>query len=496
MGIRQILTWGLALAALVTGSAGLAAPATSGRTETALTSGWRFAFGAEHNEKSDDSGWQSVTLPHSWNRIGGYSAKAANANDRKGQGWYRLRFRANDTAAAPRRAWLQFDGASIVSDVWLNGILLGRHYGGVSGFRFDVSKAIRVGDNELVVRTDNTAPDAKGSVTAETLPMGGDWFMYGGLYRKVALITAAPVHIDLGDYGGPGVYARTLTLSGARAEVQVMSRVRNEAGSAQPVRIRTTLLDAKGKAVASTTQALSIETAATQEVKSLLRVAKPRLWNGVADPYLYKVQVEVLSDAVAIDKVVQQFGIRTMHFDANKGFFLNGKHLALRGVNRHQESGDNGWATTDDELLRDYAIIKDMGANSVRLAHYQHAQAEYDLADRMGLVVWAEMPLVLLSAPYGAAVATPGFIANAELHLRELIRQNYNHASIAVWSVANEPNIANVWMNPKAPTVPLLKSLVKLAREEDPSRAPTLASCCGNMPGDLMPTWRMLYGRR
>lgn len=476
------------LATVVLGAGVHAAPsAERGRTETSLANGWRFAFGDQHTEKSDASNWQVVNLPHSWNRIGGHTTKAADANDSRGKGWYRLTFRADARVAKPRRSWLQFDGASIVSDVWLNGVLLGRHSGAVSGFRFDVSDAIRPGENLLVVRTDNTSPETKGSVTAETLPMGGDWFMYGGLYRQVSLVTTAPVHIDLGDHGGPGVYARTLALNGGRASVEVVAKVRNDGGAARSLRIRTSLVDAKGAVVATQTQPLSMATAAQREIKTILEVAKPRLWNGVADPYLYKVQVEVLSATGSIDTVAQNFGIRTMRFDPDKGFFLNGKQLALRGVNRHQETGANGWASTDDELKQDYAIIKEIGANTVRLAHYQHAQAEYDLADRMGLVVWAEMPLVLLSAPYGEPTATPGFVANSEQHLRELIRQNFNHPSIAAWSIANEPNIANVWMPLKPPTVPLLERLAKLASAEDPSRPPVLASCCGTLPGDLMP---------
>ncbi|WP_026354763.1 glycoside hydrolase family 2 [Massilia niastensis] len=487
-GLVHLVAASLAAVMLLGAGAHASPAAGSGRTETSLDKDWRFAFGDGHTEHSDDRHWQVVTLPHTWNRIGGHATKTPDANDRRGKGWYRLRFRADAWTAKPRRTWLQFDGASIVSDVWLNGVLLGRHSGGVSGFRFDVSDAIRPGDNLLVVRTDNTAPETRGSVTAETLPMGGDWFMYGGLYRKVSLVTTAPVHIDLADHGGPGVYARTVALDAARARVEVVAKVRNDAGAAQSVRIRTSLVDAKGTVVASTTRPLSLAVAAQRDVQTILDVARPRLWNGVADPYLYRLQVEVLSGAGALDTVAQNIGIRTMRFDPDKGFFLNGKPLVLRGVNRHQETGANGWAATQEELERDYAIIKDIGANTVRLAHYQHAQADYDLADRMGLVVWAEVPLVLLSAPYGEPAATPGFIANAEQHLRELIRQNFNHPSVAVWSIANEPNIGNVWMNPKPPTVPLLERLARLSREEDPSRPPVLASCCGTLPGSLMPT--------
>lgn len=487
-------TWGISrsailLAALILpGIGACAAPAAAGeRTTTALTDGWRFAFGDQYTESSDDSHWQTVRLPHSWNRIGGHPAKAPDANDLKGKGWYRLKFEAPAGTAKPRRTWLQFDGASIVSEVWLNGVAVGRHAGGVSGFRFDVTDMIRPGENQLVVSADNTAPDKKGSVTAETLPMGGDWFMYGGLYRKVSLVTTDPVHIDLADNGGPGVYAHTESLDAGGAKLAVVARVRNDAAAPRSARIRTSLIDHLGRVVASRTRPLALAAAGVGETRTILDVGKPHPWNGVADPYLYKLQVEVQAGGRTVDRMTQKVGIRTMRFDPDKGFFLNGRQLALHGVNRHQESGANGWATTDDELERDYALIKEIGANTVRLAHYQHAQAEYDLADRMGLVVWAEMPLVLLSAPYGEPKATPGFIANAEQHLRELIRQNFNHPSIVAWSVANEPNISSVWMPIKAPTVPLLERLAALARAEDPSRPPVLASCCGTLPGDLTP---------
>lgn len=456
------------------------------RTETPLNTGWRFAFGERQfsTVEADQSQWQQVTLPHTWNRIGGQSAKPAEANEERGQGWYRLTFDAAGATAGSRRNWLQFDGASILSEVWLNGVPLGRHEGGVSGFRFDVTGVIRPANNQLVVKTDNTAPETPGSATAETLPMGGDWFMYGGLYRKVSLISTDALHIDLGDHGGPGIYARTLTIADGTAEVDVLARLRNDRPATAAASLRFSLVDKDGTTVATTTRRLSLKAAASAESRARLRVLRPHLWNGVKDPYLYQVRVEVMSGGEVVDSVTQAFGIRTMHLDPDRGFFLNGKKLALHGVNRHQEAGANGWAVSDAELERDYDLITEIGANTVRLAHYQHAQAEYDIADRKGLVVWAEMPLVQLSAPYGKAEATPGFIANAEQHLRELIRQNYNHPSIAVWSVSNEPNLSGLWMPLKPPTLPLLRRLAALSREEDPSRPPVLASCCGTIPGE------------
>jgi beta-galactosidase len=459
------------------------------RSETALVQGWRFAFGDRHGDEAgiDDTSWQQVSLPHTWNRIGGHADKAPGSNENRGQGWYRLRFDAPPAAGKGRRSWLQFDGASVVTEVWLNGVAVGTHHGGVSGFRFDVTGAIRPGANQLVVRTDNSAPETPGSNTADTLPMAGDWFMYGGLYRKVSLLTTDPLHVDLADHGGPGVRTRTLAIDAGSASVEVVTQVRNDGPGAARGAVRYALLDAKGTVVAKVTQPLAAAPASSTGQRITLRVPKPRLWNGVADPYLYRLRVDVLAGARVADSVTQDIGIRTMRFDPDRGFFLNGKKLALHGVNRHQETGDNGWAATDADLARDYALIREIGANTVRLAHYQHAQAEYDLADRAGLVVWAEVPLVTLAAPHGKAQATPAYLANAELHLRELIRQNINHPSIAVWSVANEPNLAAMWMPNPPLTLPLLRRMVALAQAEDPSRPPVLASCCGTIPGELSP---------
>jgi beta-galactosidase len=476
--------------ATMAGSPGFAASAeVQARTETVLDHGWRFLFRKDGNAEPGptDPGWQPVALPHTWNRIGGHAEKAPGSNDSRGQGWYRLDFDAPASTAAPRRSWLQFDGASIVTDVWLNGTKVGTHRGGVAGFRFDVSRQLRAGQNRLLVRTDNTSPEAKGSPTAETLPMGGDWFMFGGIYRKVALVTTDPLHLDLDDHGGPGVYARTLQIDPTSATVEVVAKVRNDAAGAARSTVRYSLLDKQGKVVASAKENVLVQPGAGGAGKARLTVPGPRLWNGRADPYLYRVKVDVLAEGRVRDTMIRNFGIRTMRFDPDEGFFLNGKHLALHGVNRHQETGGNGWASTEEDLARDYALITEIGANTVRLAHYQHAQAEYDLADRMGLIVWAEIPLVNLSAPHGLAAPTPAFIENAETHLRELIRQNYNHPSIAVWSVANEPNLTGLWMPLKPATLPLLHRLAELSRMEDPSRPPVLASCCGTIPGEATP---------
>ncbi len=465
----------------------------SGREERQLVSGWRFALSGTLNERADidDSTWQRVDLPHTWNRVGGYGAKPPGANEAKGTGWYRLHFEVGSTTNPSlengRRTWLQFDGASVVADVWLNGVSLGRHDGAFSRFRFDVTDEVRPGQNLLAIRTDNTAPATPGAATAETIPMSGDWFMYGGLYRKVSLISTNAVHIDLADAGGSGVYVNTVSADDQKAQLAIVTKIRNDAAGESATRVRTALIDTKGTVVATATQELMLAAGTTGDVRTALDLTRPHLWNGVPDPYMYKLRTQVLFGDTLLDQVETNVGIRTIRIDPEHGFFLNGKKLVLHGVNRHQEVADKGWAASEADVEKDYELIAELGANTVRFAHYQHDQFEYELADRLGLIVWSELPFVNTPAPEGQPEATPALVANAELQLREMIRQNFNHPSIAVWSVANEPNLLVARMQQKARTLPLLERLVKLANAEDAYRPGVLASCCGTLPGDAAP---------
>ena len=448
-----------------------------------LSTGWRFrqASGLAGVEAAqfDDSDWSQVTVPHTWNRLGNEGTqRSPQSNTVQGTGWYRLRFKA-PPAAHGSRYFLQFDAVGTIADVWLNGHYLGKHEGAFARFRFDASAAINpTGDNLLAVRADNSRPQP-GATTQNVIPLSGDFFMFGGIYRSAALIVTQPVHLDLLDFGGPGVYERALTIQPGAATVQVTSRVVNNESSPQRLRIETAISDADGKVVASSMDPTGpVAPGAVSVLQTNLNVANPRLWQGRQDPYLYRTVVTLRSmQGTVLDRVTQPLGLRTLRFDPNKGFFLNGEHQFLKGVCLHQDRPVEGWAVSDEDQEEDFALLADLGANAVRMAHYQHDQRSYEVADAAGIVVWAEIPLVN-AVSYDGSAANAALAANARQQLLELIQQNRNHPAVALWSIANEVDLlATIRSGPSKPGS-LLRSLNALAKSQDPDRPTTFADCC------------------
>jgi len=463
------------------------APAAAQRTETPLADGWRFHLGAVAGdataERFDDAGWTPVSVPHTWNRLGSYSvARRPDANTTRGVGWYRLAV-DRPAGAAGKRVFLQFDAASIVAEVWVNGRKLGRHEGAFGRFRVDATDALRPGRNVLAVKVDNSKPEP-GGTTEFVVPISGDFFMYGGLYRPVSMIVTGQAHLDLMDHGGPGIYGRVASLTDEAARVAVLARLRND-GRAGAFTLRTRLIDAGGREVARSEDRVTLSAGAAAEREAMLTIAAPRRWNGLADPYLYRTAVELVGRRGAVlDRVEQPLGLRTVAVDPDRGFLLNGKPLRLNGVNRHQDRQDKGWALSPADHRQDMALIKELGANSIRLAHYNHASPFYDLADRNGMVLWAELGLVNLASIPGVADTPAPMRASAEAQLTELIRQNYNHPSVAVWSIGNEiTNWSSKGLTPSNAR-PLMTALNTLAKREDPNRPTTLAACCEVLPGE------------
>jgi beta-galactosidase len=453
------------------------------RVQVPLASGWRFkqAAGLTGVEvpRFDDSTWATVTVPHTWNRIGNEGLeRSPQSNNVQGTGWYRLKFQA-PAAAKGSRYFLQFDAVSTVADVWLNGHYLGKHEGAFARFRFDATAAmIPSGDNLLVVKADNTRP-APGASTENVPPLSGDFFMFGGIYRKASLIVTQPVHVDMLDFGGPGIYGRLSEIHPDTASVQITTRVTNSNSAPQRVRVETTILSADDKVVASNTSDTGpLMAGAVAVVQASLNIANPHLWQGVSDPYLYRTVVTLRSPQGAVlDRVTQPLGLRTLRFDPDEGFFLNGKHQYLQGASMHQDRPVKGWAVSDSDQEEDFAILADLGANATRLAHYQHDQRSYELADAAGMVVWAEIPLVN-AVSFDGAAANTAFSANARQQLLELIQQNRNHPSVAVWSIANEIDLTATQSKGPSRPASLLKELNALAKSQDPDRPTTFADCC------------------
>jgi beta-galactosidase len=453
-----------------------------------LATGWRFKQGADlrgvESPAYDDSSWPQVSVPHTWNRIGNEGVERSPlSNNVQAVGWYRLRFKAPAPPGSSARYFVQFDAVSTVADVWLNGHYLGKHEGAFARFRFDASAAIDpAGDNLLVVKADNSRPQP-GATTENVPPLSGDFFMFGGIYRSAALIVTSPVHVDMLDFGGPGVYSSALEVGPASATVQVTTRLANDGRSREHVQVESAIVDADGRVVASSSNTVEVaasvpRASAVNVLNANLSITNPRLWQGRRDPYLYKTIVTVRSLKGAIlDRVTQPLGLRTMRFDADKGFFLNGEHLYLKGASMHQDRPVKGWAISNADQTEDFDILTDLGATAVRLAHYQHDQLSYDLADSRGIVLWAEVPLVN-KVSFDGSAANTALAANARQQLIELIRQNRNHPSVAVWSIANEIDLTATQTKGPSKPASLLKTLNMLAKTEDPTRATTFADCC------------------
>jgi hypothetical protein len=444
----------LLLAAWALGLATPALAAGGSREAVTLSAGWLFAKG-EHpgavEPDFDDSTWTRTTLPHTFN-----AGESGEGDYYRGPGWYR---RAFEIAAleSGRRLYAQFDGAALVADVHLNGAAVCRHEGGHAAFRCDLTGHLQPGRNVLAVRVDNSA-------TRVVSPLGGDFTVFGGLYRPVSLIEADAVHFDLLDHGGPGVYARATSIEPATARIAVEAKVANEGPRSRRTPLTVRVLDAEGHEVARASTTVEVPLRSIRSAALNLRIPSPRLWDGVRDPYLYRVVARI---GEAGDEVAVPLGIRSFAFDPERGFLLNGRSYPLRGVNlMHSARPGKGTAVTDAEIAEDFAILREMGSTGVRLVHFQHPQASYDEADRLGLAAWTEIGI------NSEIEDTPEFRANAATQMRELIAQAYNHPSVVLWGIGNEvyadePKVARV-----------LRELHETAREADSSRPTVYAHCC------------------
>ena len=308
--------------------------------------------------------------------------------------------------------YLEIQGANSSADVYLNGKKLAHHDGGYSTWRVNLTDALDA-INLLVIAVDNSANET-------VYPQMADFTFYGGIYRDVNLICVNESHFDLDYHGGPGL-AVTPEVEGKNAKVKVEAYVTNlKAGQT----LRYTITAACGCTVAST---VGTDTIANLEIEDV------RLWNGRKDPYLYTAKVELLDGDEVIDAVTTRFGCRTFEIDPERGFILNGEEYPLRGVSRHQDRWGIGNALLPEHHKEDIDLILEVGATTIRLAHYQHAQYFYDLCDEAGLVIWAEIPYISKHMPTGRE--------NTISQMKELIVQNYNHPSIVVWGLSNEISI-------------------------------------------------------
>jgi beta-galactosidase len=386
----------------------------AGRLTQTWNDGWRFS--------PCPGDTVAVQLPHTWN-LDAYST----AHYYRGDAWYLKSFRMDSAQVAGRQLYLKFDAANSLADVYLNGTRLTTHSGGYTAFIVDITPYLRPGvENLLRVRVNNENKDIP--------PLAGDFTIFGGIYRDVWLISTSRQHLHLTDAASPGIYIDTPAIDSTQAQVRIRGAVKNDGPRAMKGKLRISLCDATGKVVAKAEERLHIPTGADSIAFSrTFRVERPHLWSP-ADPYLYKVRVS-LTDAdgkTEDDAVSLPCGLRWMSADATQGFLLNGKPLKLIGVSCHQDQYPMGIALTDEMHRRDMRLIKEMGANFVRLAHYPQDEAVLRACDELGLLVWEEVPVV------NRVELNDTFRANSQSALREMIRQHYNHPSIAFWGFMNE----------------------------------------------------------
>jgi beta-galactosidase len=355
--------------------------------------------------------------------------------------------------------FLRFDGANLLTRVFVNGAFVGAHRGGYAGFVLDVTDQVAPAtDNVIAVSVDNSFRD-------DVPPLSADYTFFGGLYRPVHLVATAPVFISPFDYGGPGVYVSTPRIAGGSADVQVLVRVINRDVRPRSVAVITTIFDPDGTQLQQITTNEPVDAGAVTDVRHALVITGPQLWNGLDRPALYRAVVTLYDDSGALDSVDQRFGFRVYAVDPGRGLILNGHRLDVHGVNRHQDRLNRGWAIGPAEHKEDLTLIREMGANAVRLAHYQQDQTVYDECDRTGLIVWTEIPLV------NNITQSDAFAVNAEQQLLELILQNYNHPSILFWGLYNE-----IRLGPGTDPLQLVQQLAAVAHARDPGRLTAAAS--------------------
>lgn len=430
----------------------LAAAGTAAREVTSFCDGWEFKkgpFAADPMKSAQkwNSGWEAVTVPHTWNADD--MQKKASAFY-AGDAYYRKRFVPGDDLK-DKRVFLRFEGVGACAEVYVNGYLAGSHKGAYSAFVCEIGHKLKLGEeNEIIVKANNASrPDV--------IPVNHVLFgVYGGIYRPVWLVATEKCAIPVNDCASPGVYITQKDVSAKSAEVTVKVKVDNASTAPASMRLENSVYDMDGRLVKTHSQTFELTPQSMRSYASSFRINKPHLWQGREDPYLYRVVSRLYQDGRQVDEVVQPLGLRRYEIVAGKGFYLNGKKYPMYGVTRHQDWWGLGSALSNKEHDFDLAQIMDIGATTVRFAHYQQSDYLYSRCDTLGLIIWAEIPFV--------NSVTGQEWDNAHQQMRELIRQSFNHPSIYVWGIHNEV------YHPHGYTAALTQSIHDLCKTEDPDR--------------------------
>ncbi len=424
-----------------------------------LNRDWRFFSSIE---KSSDAA-AVVTLPHTWNS----DALMGKRDYFRGIGNYMRKIEVPSSWRG-KRVYVRFQGAGTSASLFIDNYYVGEHKGGCTAFAFDITTYLKYGgDSFLWVSVNN-------SQTLDIMPTAGVATVYGGLYRDVELIVAEPTHFSFTDYGSEGIYINQKNISEEKAEIEADVNIRSF--NNKPITIEAYVVEQLGDTVAVASQ--QVEVYDTKgKVTMPLEVLSPRLWNGIEDPFRYTMRFNLIEDSVLIDSMEFMVGLRSVSVDAQQGFMLNGKPYEVRGVAMQSDRAEVGVAVTNYQIREDLDLIRDMGANFIKVCGMPQSRYFYSECDRRGLLVWSDIPFIGPAYMTDRSfINTKTFKNNGKNMLQEIIYQNYNYASIVMWGIFSDMVVKG-----DSP-IPFIKELDEIAREIDPTR---LTACSSNQDGRI-----------
>lgn len=392
--------------------------------------------------------WEDVTLPHTYNR----TDMQTDRNFFEGKAVYTKTFSVNP-ASKDKRTFIKFEGVGAIAKLYINDNFIGEHKGGYSMFTYEITNSVNYDKpNTITVIADNAS-------RKDIIPINQFLFpVYGGIYRPVHLITTNKTNFVVTDRAAPGIQIRQQNVSAKNADIEVSAKLETKEKTAQQAELWVEIRDYDGKLVQTEKQPVKISPQGVTYVKQAVKMKSPRLWDGIRDPYLYSVTAKIMSGGKELDVVKQPLGVRKVEINGGENVLLNGKPYPMYGVCRHQDREGFGSALSFAQHKEDMLMIKEMGATTIRLAHYQQSPEVYSLADTLGFLTWAEIPFVNRVSYYEND--------NAKQQMTELVKQNMNHPSIYIWGVHNE-----VYSKTADEQVPVLsRELNDIAKTLDPDR--------------------------
>jgi beta-galactosidase len=455
------------------------------KESTNINAAWKFTKSAVTNPQQityDDSSWDNISIPHTWNGLDGQDG---GNNYYRGVCWYRKHVVIPSNFSG-KVVYLRFSAVNTSATVYVNGNLIGTHTGGYSAFMFDITNVVTLGqDNVIAVQVDN-------SNTIQCPPLSADFTFFGGITRNVDLVTANPVHINSNEVistslsmgainvAQPGVIIKQSNVSATSATVNILTKLQNSGTAAATTAIEIYLKDAAGNIVQTLTDSKTLNANDTVTSNLTTTISNPHLWDGLNDPYLYRVEVNLKVNGTVVDNTVQPLGLRFFSVDPNLGFFLNGRAYPLRGICMHEQRKDKGSAVTDADRKADIDLLRETGNNFFRLSHYEHGDFTYNYLDSLGIICWAEIPAI---NSVGTTVdANTVYRKNAASMMYELLRQQYNHPSIVFWGLCNE-----VDYQPTISVDGTVTQLNMIVKSEDTYRFTTLAAMYSEHSANFIP---------